>query len=290
MILRVFLSLLLGISFFVSAEEVKPSMTVYIPMRDGIALPTDIYLPDGKESDLPCVLVRTPAGRTRYTESFIPLTKAGYAVAIQDARNYIDPEGKTMPCLHDGWGELQDGFDTVQWLSKSPVTNGKIGTIGFSAMGILQLLMAPSTPPNLCCQYIGVAPGSLYHHAMFQGGQFLKHQVEGWLGYYAKHPSILNHVCSQRCYNDFWASTDTMKVAHKVKVPAIHYGGWFDTFSQGSIDAFLARQENGGEGAKGKQKLIMGPWGHYYPLSTDIGDFKVPLAGMRPPVDISPQK
>ena len=34
----------------------------------------------------------------------------------------------------------------------------------------------------------------------------------------------------------------------------------------------------------------MGPWGHYYPLSTDIGDFKVPLAGMRPPVDISPQK
>ncbi|GAB4231924.1 MAG: CocE/NonD family hydrolase [Chlamydiales bacterium] len=275
-------------SFVLIAEEQQPAYTLYIPMRDGVALPTDIYLPSGKETGLPCVLVRTPAGRTRYKDVFVPLTKAGYAVAIQDARSYLDPEGKTMPCVHDAWGDLKDGYDTVEWLGKSELTNGKIGTMGFSAMGIMQLLMAPAAPPSLTCQYIGVAPASMYHHAMFLGGQLLKHQVEGWLGYYAKHPSILDFVHRQREFSPFWEGLDTTKVAHLVQSPAIHYGGWFDTFCQGTIDAFVSRQENGGDGARGRQKLIMGPWGHFYPLVDKIGDFSVPETGKQPPFDFSP--
>lgn len=287
---RVLLFCLLIFSLRLCADDQDPAFTVYIPMRDGAALPTDIYLPPGKSSDLPCVLIRTPAGRTRYKDAFVPLAKAGYVVAIQDARSYIDPEGKTMPCVNDGWGQLQDGYDTVQWLANSTITNGKVGTIGFSAMGMLQLLMAPSAPTGLCCQYIGVAPASMYHHAMFNGGQLCKHQVEGWLGYYAKHPSIMQAVLDQSHYNPFWEALDTTKVAHKVKVPAIHYGGWFDTFSQGTLDAFVSRQENGGEGAKGKQKLVMGPWGHYWPMVDTIGDYKIPEAGLTPPVDISSKR
>lgn len=181
----------------------------------------------------------------------------------------------------------QDGYDTVEWLAKASFTNGKVGTIGFSAVGITQLLMAPSTPPSLRCQYIGVAAGSMYHHGIFIGGQILKNQVEGWLSLYAKDPGVHTYVFSQPFYNEFWESFDTLRVAGRVQVPGVLYGGWFDTFVQGTLDAFVSRNENGGEGAKGRQKLLIGPWTHYYPATTKLGDFEVPKEGQNPPVDIS---
>lgn len=271
-----------------SLMGVEPALTLYIPMRDGTALPTDIYLPPGKTYHLPCILIRNPAGRKQHCEAFIPYTEAGYMVAIQDARSFLDPEGKTLPCIDDGWGERQDGYDTVEWLAKSNMTNGKIGTMGFSAMGIMQLMMAPSAPPSLKCQYISVAPSNLYDHAFCQGGKFFKNTVEGWLGYCARHPSVLARVFELEGNHLFWKSFDANGAAERTRVPAIHYGGWFDVFAQGTLDSYVYWQEKGGEGAKGKQKLVMGPWGHFWPLGVDnLGDFKVPEKGKNPPVNVS---
>ncbi len=280
--------LFVGFTSSLPAEDIPPTVTVNIPMRDGKELPADIYLPEPTSEHCPCILVRTPAGKNLYKDVFIPLTKAGFAVVIQDTRSHIDPEGKTFPYVSDGWGPLQDGYDTVNWLAKSKYTNGQIGTMGFSAMGITQLLMAPSNPPALKCQYIGMAAGSLYHHAIYIGGQLLKNQVEGWLGYYARDPSVLNHVIDSPHYNEFWKGMDSVSVSHQVQVPALFYTGWFDTFLQGTLDSFVARQEQGGEGAKGRQKIVIGPWTHYWPLSMKIGDFEIPDIAKMPPVDISP--
>ena len=130
----------------------EPTLTVFIPMRDGTELPTDIYLPSANGRNLPCILLRSPAGRREnFFLSITELAKDGYAIAIQETRNVLDSEGKTLPFISDGWGKLQDGYDTVEWLANSPYTNGKIGTWGASALGITQLLMAPSQPPHLVC-------------------------------------------------------------------------------------------------------------------------------------------
>ena len=64
-------------------------------------------------------------------------------------------------------------------------------------------------------------------------------------------------------------------------------GGWFDTFLQGTLSAFEGRHYQGGEGAKGNQKLVIGPWTHFWPMSKKLGDFDVPSAGSNPPFDIS---
>jgi putative CocE/NonD family hydrolase len=56
------------------------------------------------------------------------------------------------------------------------------------------------------------------------------------------------------------------------------------------LSSFTARQHEGGEGARGKQKLIIGPWTHFWPLSTHFGDFQIPIAGLNPPQDISPRR
>jgi predicted acyl esterase len=275
--------------FLWAEEDLKPTLTVMIPMRDGVELPTDLYLPSPEARHLPCILLRSPAGRQAYWKNFATIAQAGYVVAIQETRSALDVEGKTFPFLADGWGKLQDGYDTVEWLAHSPYTNGKVGTWGSSALGITQLLMAPSNPPSLKCQYIMVAAASLYHDALFPGGQLLKNQAEGWLGYYARDTGVLSYVCQRPFYSPFWKQLNTLLVADRVHVPALHLGGWYDTFLSGTITAFLSRQNEGGEGAKGQQKLIIGPWPHFWPLSEHFGDFPIPSAGRQPPYDISPK-
>lgn len=272
----------------VATDFPEPNFTIQIPMRDGLELPTDIYLPDNQPHHHPCVLVRSPAGRKAFfARYYLQLVPKGYVVAIQDTRNVLDLEGKTFPYWTDGWGDLQDGYDTVEWLANSAFSNGKIGTAGVSALGITQLMMAPSAPPSLCCQHIGVAAASIYHHALFPGGQLLKDQVEGWLYRYAWDHGILNMIHGQPYYNEFWSHLNSLEVADQVKVPAVHQGGWYDIFLQGTIEAFLTRQTKGGEGAKGRQKLLIGPWTHYWPKETSLGDFVVPKEGYLPPVDLS---
>jgi uncharacterized protein len=273
------------------AEELKPNLTVQVPMRDGTKLPTDLYLPSPDAAKLPCILLRSPSGRQQpYWQEVIQLAKDGYVVAIQETRNILDAEGKTMPFLTDGWGKLQDGYDTVEWLAHSPYTNGKIGTWGASALGITQLLLAPSQPPHLLCQYLIVAPGSLYHHAIFQGGKLLKNQTEGWLQCCARDPTILNDVSQRSTYDDFWRQFNTLEVSHRVQVPGLHVAGWYDTFLQGSLAVFMSRQSKGEAGAHGQQKLVIGPWTHQWPFSQYFGDFEVPSVGKQPPVDVSPKR
>ncbi len=290
------LVLFLVFVLFVSAELPRPDVTVNIPMRDGHEIATDLYFPDptighNNPATTPCILVRSAAGRHALPAlSALPLVQAGYVVAISDTRSSMDKEGKTMPCLDDGWGEKRDGFDTVEWLANSPYSNGKIGTFGPSALGIVQLMLAPTTPNGLKSQYIQFACGSVYHHAAFPAGQFHKHQIEGWFQYYANHPSVVSRVRNERRYSSFWSQMDALPLSSQVKVPAVFVGGWFDTFSQGTIDAFLARQNHGGEGAKGQQKLIIGPWAHFWPADKKIGDFTVPEKGYAPPHNITADK
>lgn len=271
------------------AESRRPDATVMIPMRDGKELSTDLYLPDPEGRSLPCLLVRSPAGRAADPAlANLHFLEHGYMVAIQETRSAIDPEGKTMPFIDDGWLERQDGYDTVEWLSKNSLTNGSIGTVGTSALGITQLMLAPTQPSGLKAQYIQFAAGSIFHHASYPQGQFLKHQIESWLCYYAKDPCHMDKIKKDNRYNDFWTGLNSLARADKVKVPAIFVAGWFDTFLQGALDSFKARQEKGLEGAAGKQKLVVGPWSHFWPRTQKIGEFDVPEEARKIPASLDP--
>lgn len=279
------------VSFHGICEIPSPDLTINIPMRDGALLPAHVYLPQKDACNLPCILLRNPAGKESDTAvCYADLAKLGYAVVIQDGRNLLDKGGKAIPYATDGWGCLQDGYDTVAWLSKSPLTNGKIGTLGTSSMGISQLLLAPTAPPGLACQYISMASSNLYEDAIFVGGQFLKNQVEGWLNLYAAHPQIYQTVRAQSAYNEFWSSFNTLPQASKVTAPALFITGWYDTFLQGSINSFVSRQNEGGVGARGKQRLLIGPWTHRFPMVQTLGEFQIPEKGREAPYDLSPAK
>ena len=50
--------------------------------------------------------------------------------------------------------------------------------------------------------------------------------------------------------------------AAETNAPMLHIGGWYDLNMQGALDGFHAFQHGGGDGARGHQYLIVGPWTH----------------------------
>src|ERR1700730_9026766 len=80
--------------------------TVWVTMRDGVRLATDLYLPDVRPA--PAIAVRTPYGRDGMKETFIAFAQRGYVVAAQDCRGTGDSEP-------DNWDyyvyEREDSFD-----------------------------------------------------------------------------------------------------------------------------------------------------------------------------------
>ncbi len=78
-----------------------------------------------------------------------------------------------------------------------------------------------------------------------------------------------------------WRSRDLQHRWAQVHAPAVHIGGWYDIFAQGTINAFLGYQNQGGPGARGRQKLVMGPWTHGI-LQSKAGELTFPGADKTP--------
>ena len=63
--------------------------------------------------------------------------------------------------------------------------------------------------------------------------------------------------------DDYFDYYDIPANFSNIKIPIYHVGGWYDSFLDGTIKNYVGLQENGGQGAKGNQKLLMGPWAHH---------------------------
>jgi hypothetical protein len=237
------------------------SQTVRIAMRDGKKLATDIYMPKGA-GPFPVVLSRTPYSRLKARGGTEGFTANGMVYIVQDMRGRFDSEGENLPFIGGGWGAHQDGVDTLAWIRKQPWCNGNVGTIGGSAGGITQNLLAGAAPEGLKAQYISVAAASLYSDACRVGGAFRKADMEDWLKQNNFDPQALAIMRAHPSYDDYWRQFDTSLKFSVINAPAVHIGGWFDMFAQATIDEFVGRQHSGAAGARGAQKLIMGPWTH----------------------------
>ncbi len=270
-----------------------PDRVIEIAMRDGVNLPANVYLPRGKAgTKFPCVLVRHPLGKDCVDPQWLSLVSGGYVLVVQSTRSCCDETGKTIPYISDGWSDDHrpaDGYDTVQWLSSADFCEGSVSTIGVSASGITEFLLAPASPPNLCCQFIEMAPPSMYQYAIYPGGEFRKEQVEGWLQLHRRHHSVTEWLKGKSRYDAFWGRFNAIDYADQIRVPQLHVGGWFDIFLQGTIDAFFAAQQHSQPEARQKHKLVIGPWGHRWRYTGKLGDFVLKSEQSAPPVNITHQ-
>lgn len=257
---------------------------VYIPMRDGVELSAKVYRPS-QSGEYPILLSRTPygsgafmgtGGYRDYEEVGNSYAQDGYVVVVQDVRGKGASGGNYLVYENDA----QDGYDTVEWVSHQTWSDGKVGTFGDSARGFTQLLLAPDAPSALKAMFVVNAPSDYYRQSVFQGGAFrldflswiVSLSPGGGVTDYTytplnKYPNMEQNTYFQRIVqhpmdDGAWDFVNIEKKYNEINVPSYFVGGWFDIYADGGPTNFVGLQENGGPGAKGNQKLLMGPWMH----------------------------
>jgi uncharacterized protein len=119
---------------------------VAVPMRDGVVLRADVWLP-GASGKFPVLVYRTPYGKHLATKAttFQKAIERGYAVVICDVRGRYASDGEFWPYQNEG----HDGYDTIEWAATQSWSNGDVGTFGLSYPGAVQWLAAVENPPHL---------------------------------------------------------------------------------------------------------------------------------------------
>ena len=327
------------LSVFISATPVTQVWAAQtcqeydVPMRDGVALYTRVFLPDPDvwgPGPYPTILSTTPygIGSRGACGTALPNSYAmnGYAYVYQDNRGRFLSQG-----IWDRAGDGRDGYDTVEWIANQPWCNGcKIGMTGASALGITTYLTAGQMPPHLVAILPQVATANNLNNLTFEGNAMRLDTTLAWAGsqvaglsqshidslgltpdqlaqamneYNIVRADILSHLGTTNApllpvTSQYWmhlplynfpafttflpalndnflhpsqdAYRDAYDVEDKINVPGLHFGGWYDLFAQGNLEAYQKAQKN-----VGNQKLIMYNGGHngagsplpYAPLS-----------------------
>lgn len=144
------------------AHSVKLEKSVMVPMRDGVRLSTDLYLPAGAGDRLPVVLIRTPYDKRRYRRQDPDSSEAmffashGFAVVVQDTRGRFESEG----AFTISYPDVEDGYDAIDWAARQPWSNGKVGGYGCSYVGDTQVMAAKARHPAYAAMIPQSAAGS----------------------------------------------------------------------------------------------------------------------------------
>lgn len=271
--------------------KVRITRDIKVPMRDGVLISTDLYLPE-KEGKYPAIVVRTPygkSGQSRY-ETAVYFANHGYAVINMDVRGRGDSDGEFAPYRNEGI----DGYDSIEWVANQPWCDGQVATYGGSYLGQIQWLTAlqqpkalkamvpmvtPSdpfvewptglpTPFHLCWLYMTrgrvmqevnqIDWEKVYWHLPYD-------EMDLQTGWYSKD---WREEIEHQQMDDYWAPLAYQKRFAEIDVPVLHISGWYDDEQVGTPLNYRGMVEAGKE----NQHLLMGPWPHSINQSTKIGD------------------
>jgi len=275
----------------------KPLLCRKVPASDGIHLATDVWLPDGP-GPFPTLLTRTPYQRKMGPAA--TYTDWGYAYVVQDTRGKYDSEGAFRPLLD----EAEDGAATLDWIANQKWCNGRIGMVGKSYLGIVQVPAASSGHEALRCIVPWVAPNSFFTDWIRYDGCFALANLVRWPMTHAVVPnkpvcdhftweelwaqptldavferagyeaSILREWVAHDRYDDYWRKIDQHLMYPKVKVPGLHGAGWHDHISRGQFQAYTGIRDRGdGPAARENQRLLVGPWSHTTMGKAECGEW-----------------
>ena len=277
-------------------NDIRLENRVPVPMRDGTILYADVYRPLA-EGRYPVLVARTPySAEARPEPKFF--SRRGYAFVIQDVRGRYESEGRWDPFRH----EAQDGYDTIEWAARQPWSNGKVGMLGKSYLGLVQWQAAKEAPPHLVTIFPDVASTSPYHDFVTLNGGWRLSFNFGWgavrqesrigqsprlhwsdggsdnLGYdrvvwhlplldmqrlLGRKAQFYDQWIGHPDYDDYWKQLNAVEQFEKITIPVHNFGGWFDIFIQGTVDGYVGMRERGGsEVARRQSRMIVGPWGH----------------------------
>lgn len=284
---------------------------VAAPMRDGIRLFADIYRPESGQPH-PVLLLRTPYNKEdAQTMNYAHpswYARQGYVVVVQDTRGRWSSEGEFDPYAH----EAEDGYDTIEWAAKLPYAEPKVGMYGFSYCGSVQWQAAVLQPPHLACIVPGMIGSDSFQGKAYRNGAFSLALLQSWVlfaaqdtalrskrsdwvaelgAYYANIQSYYRRLplaeppeavrelapyyerwLAHPVRSEYWLGQALKERYGSVAVPALHIGGWYDIFVDGTLENFAGVRAQGATAvARENQYAVIEPWYHM-PWSRYVGE------------------
>jgi putative CocE/NonD family hydrolase len=267
-------------------------------MADGIDLLADHYVPK-VPGPRPLVLIRSPYGRKGIVSALLarPFAERGFQVLLQSCRGTFGSGGKFNP-HHD---ERRDGLATLDWIARQPWNPGAIATYGLSYLGYVQWAIARDAPASLKALSTQVTMSHFAHMTyrgdsfMFENvltwARLVSTQERPFAGLatmlrllfrsdplakqWKKRPLLgLDREATGapvQFYKDWlqhssptdpwWVPMDFRRSITEVDKPVTMTAGWYDIFTPGQIDDFVAMRA-----ADRDVQITIGPWRH-----TDLG-------------------
>ena len=172
-------------------STLERNQALHIPMRDGVRIAVDVWLPEGIEpgTSLPAMVRATRYWRARGfvnapiegASNFDEAERwngAGYALVLVDARGSGASFGiRRFELAED---EVQDYGEVVDWIVAQPWSNGRVGSYGVSYAGNTAEMLAVSRHPAVKA----VAPlfndFDNFGQLVFPGGVLTVGFLESW--------------------------------------------------------------------------------------------------------------
>ena len=247
--------------------------TEFVPVSSGASLATLVILPGS--GSYPAVIVRTLYGRNNLPGLGSFLSSHGYATVIQDVRGSGESSGDFKFLAQ----EPDDAVETARWVLAQPWCDGRLAVLGISYLSAASIAIAAEFPGQVKAAIWVTAPVRK-DILCFQGGALRLHHTLPWvymrqapLGcfdpgtLYRKLPLIdaipqdLNPswqaMLEEGPRSKFWEENDLWRYVQKVRVPGLHFGGWFDFLLDATLVPYFEMIRSGVP-----QRLILGPWSH----------------------------
>ncbi len=234
-----------------------------VPMRDGVALYTQVYLPRDQAEPLPILLVRTPYSIGSYGDGEFPrqlgpspeLDRSGYIFVFQDVRGKFESEGefevmRRLRQTPDGVDESTDTFDTIDWLLANVVNhNGRVGQWGISYPGWQTVMGMIEPHPALGASSPQASPADMFigddwHH----NGAFRLMYAFSWLAGNARRRDQPGRVDSERFdYGTPWGYEFFLELGTLARIDERFFHGevpaWNEFMTHGTYDDYWQSQD-----------------------------------------------
>ena len=155
---------------------------VSIALRDGTTVSAVVWRPS--EGTAPTLLSRTPygthepaapmsGGGAEYMPYAMNLIDAGYAIVWVEGRGTYRSEGRFTPMVD----EAEDGRDAMDWIVAQPWSDGRIGTYGYSYVGMTQWAAASTSHPALRAVVPSATAMNWHSGCWYSPGGLLSHSL-----------------------------------------------------------------------------------------------------------------
>ncbi len=276
---------------------------VSVPMRDGVNLSANVYRP-AKSGKYPVILSRTPYTKAGVAGGGLERRKKfvsqGYVWVDVDVRGRGDSDGHFRPWFQEG----NDGFDTVEWCGAQQWSTGKVGMLGGSYGGYVQLAAGVRQPPSLACIAPTVACPDPFVDGLLMGPTGLPGPIcvswyqyttgrlnqssaaNNWAEVFKHRPLITlddaagidlafwNSMIEHSQLSSWWEDARYQNKLDKLQVPGLHISGWYDDEQVSTVTNYVRSSTMTAPQVGRKQKLLMGAWPHAANSSTKIGDIE----------------